>query len=71
MKLLAMCGLGEVVTEDAGQEAAAAAEANAHLTTFLPEAAEVRLAKCVLQKHVVHRWHWLLAMLWLLPAIGE
>lgn len=47
LKLLQMCGLGEVEAEEEGQGAEGAG-ADARLTTFLPEAAEVRalLAVC-------------------------
>jgi hypothetical protein len=43
LKLLGMCGIAEVDAEEEGGEAGAQ-EASARLTTFLPEAAEVRWA---------------------------
>jgi hypothetical protein len=43
LKLLGMCGFADVVSEEEGGEAQAQ-EATARLTTFLPEAAEVRCA---------------------------
>lgn len=45
LKLLRMCGLGDVEAE--AEEAAEGVDAAARLTTFLPQAAEVREVLCV------------------------